>query len=310
MTDRFLTYLRHELNSSPHTVEAYGRDLRQWQAYVTSEGKYEFRPAEVTSSDLRQWVLGLARSGDSTRTVRRKMQAVRAFYKWMLRCGAVASNPAADVALPKLDKPLPVYVRPEETAAVIDEELDTEDFIAVRDRLIVDMLYSTGMRCSELLTLRDAAVDTRKGELKVLGKRNKERIIPFGQELTDMIALYRRLRDDLIESRAEEFFLRPTGEPLYRKLIYNVVHEALQGRAHAARLSPHTLRHSFATDMLNNGADLNAVQHLLGHASLATTQVYTHISYRELKQNYRTAHPRALKKGDQDHGSKNSSHPF
>lgn len=298
MIDRFLTYLRHELNSSTHTVEAYGRDLRQWREYVTSSDRYEFRPSEVTPSDLRQWVLGLSRGGDSNRTVRRKVQAIRAFYKWMLRCGMVSSNPAAEVALPKLDKPLPVYVRPEETAAVIDDHLPTDDFIAVRDRLIVDMLYSTGMRCSELLTLRDAAVDTRKGELKVLGKRNKERIIPFGQELTDMIALYRQLRTDLIECPAEEFFLRPTGEPLYRKLIYNVVHTALQGRAHAARLSPHTLRHSFATDMLNNGADLNAVQQLLGHASLATTQVYTHISYRELKQNYQTAHPRALKKGD------------
>ena len=113
MIDRFLTYLRHELNSSPHTVEAYGRDLRQWREYATSSDRYEFRPSEVTPSDLRQWVLGLSRGGDSNRTVRRKVQAIRAFYKWMLRCGMVSSNPAAEVALPKLDKPLPVYVRPE-----------------------------------------------------------------------------------------------------------------------------------------------------------------------------------------------------
>ena len=308
MISVFLTYLRHELNSSPHTVEAYGRDLRQWWDFVTSGGKYEMTPDRVDASEIRQWVLSLARSGDTPRTVRRKVQSVRALYKWLLKRGVVTSNPAADVALPKLDKPLPVYVRAEETAAVIDAEIDGDDFVEVRNRLIINMLYSTGMRCSELQGLKDVWVDTRKGELKVLGKRNKERIIPFGPELSSMISHYRQLRNDLTGSPTELFFVRPTGEPLYRKLIYNVVHNELAGAAHAPRLSPHTLRHSFATDMLNNGADLNAVQHLLGHASLATTQIYTHISYRELQQNYKTAHPRAQK--NNNHGSKNSSNPL
>ena len=160
------------------------------------------------------------------------------------------------------------------------------------------MIYSTGLRCSEIQGLMDKDVDTARGELKVLGKRNKERIIPFGKELSDMITTYRKLRDDTVGTTApNEFFVRESGEPLYRKLIYNVVHKALAGNTVASRQSPHVLRHSFATDMLNNGADLYAVQQLLGHQSLATTQVYTHITYRELKQNYQQAHPRALKKG-------------
>ncbi len=160
------------------------------------------------------------------------------------------------------------------------------------------MIYSTGLRCSEIQGLMDKDVDTARGELKVLGKRNKERIIPFGKELSDMITTYRKLRDGTVGSTCQnEFFVRESGEPLYRKLIYNVVHKALAGNTVASRQSPHVLRHSFATDMLNNGADLYAVQQLLGHQSLATTQVYTHITYRELKQNYQQAHPRALKKG-------------
>lgn len=292
----FLNYLEFELRSSANTVDAYRRDLRQWIEAETSAGRHEFRPTEIRPSDLRLWVLSLARSGDSPRTVRRKMQSVRAFYRWMLRTGRAAVNPAASVALPKLDRPLPVYVRPEETAALLDVEVPADDFTAVRNQLILDMFYSTGMRCSELLNLQDAAVDVRKGELKVRGKRNKDRVIPFGTELSEMITNYRTLRDSTAGiPPTGEFFVRPDGRPLYRKLIYNVVHEAMEGTVHAARLSPHVLRHSFATDMLNNGADLNAVQQLLGHASLATTQVYTHITYRELQQNYRQAHPRAKK---------------
>lgn len=291
----FLSYLEHELRSSAHTVEAYSRDLAQWYDSETSGGSRDFRPATVTPSDIRLWLLSIARSGDSPRTVRRKVQSIRAFYRWMMRKGYASTNPAAAVALPKLEKPLPVYVRPEETAAMLDEQIDENDFRAVRDRLIVDMLYSTGIRCSELMTLADAAVDTAKGELKVRGKRNKDRVIPFGSELAEMIEHYRTLRRATAGTAAAEFFVRETGEPMYRKLIYNVVHSAMQGTVHAGRLSPHVLRHSFATDMLNNGAGLNAVQQLLGHASLATTQVYTHITYRELKQNYTTAHPRAKK---------------
>ena len=207
------------------------------------------------------------------------------------------SNPATDITLAKIDKALPVYIRQSETNSILSDDWDKDDYLETRNRLIILMFYSTGIRCSELITLLDCNVDTVRGELKVLGKRNKERIIPFGKELSDMITLYRQLRDDIVELPEPQFFLRPTGEPLYRTMVYNIVHRTLAGRVHSTRQSPHVLRHSFATDMLNNGADINAVQQILGHQSLATTQMYTHITYRELKHNYELAHPRALKKG-------------
>ncbi|ROT13345.1 recombinase [Muribaculaceae bacterium Isolate-105 (HZI)] len=295
MIDDFLTYLRCELNYSPHTVDAYRRDLTGWRDDTTSGGRYAFDPASVTLLDLREWIFSLSKRGSSPRTVRRKVQALRAFYRWMMRCRGLQANPAAELTLPKLEKPLPVFVRPEETESVLNEEVDMTDFEQVRDRLIVDMLYTTGMRCSELTGLTDAGVDLTRGELKVHGKRNKDRLIPFGKELADMIRHYQTLRNNTA-GRSELFFVRSDGRPLYRKLVYNVVYRALQPTT-ALRRSPHVLRHSFATDMLNDGADINAVRRLLGHESLSTTQIYTHITYRELQQNYQQAHPRALKKG-------------
>lgn len=295
MIGQFLDYLRFELGYSQNTVDAYRRDLSQWEQEVTSGGKYDFRPETVTLSDIRFWVLSLSRDGATPRTVRRKVQALRAFYKWMMRFKGLKANPAAEVVLPKLDKPLPVHIRQEETIAAIEAPFDNADFEAVRDSLILDMLYSTGMRCSELTSLLDSSVDTSKAELRVRGKRNKDRIIPFGRDLAERIVAYRELKDQTVGRDTDEFFVRPDGRPLYRKLVYNVVHSSLSGTAHATRLSPHVLRHSFATDMLNNGADLDAVRNLLGHESLATTQIYTHITYRDLKNSYQQAHPRAKK---------------
>lgn len=296
MTEDFLTYLRCELNSSTNTVTAYRKDLEQWQDFCMRTFSPAFDPAALTTAQLRQWILSIARGGAGTATIRRKIQTLRAFYRYLLRIGTVESNPAADLALPKLPKPLPVFVRQEETNAAIDLPV-ADNFEAVRDHLILLTLYSTGMRCSELTTLRDSAVNTATRELKVLGKRNKERIIPFGEELARNINHYRSLRNSTVGNSAAEFFVRATGEPLNRRQVYAIVHSALAPIAHASRLSPHVLRHSFATDMLNNGADLTAVQQLLGHASLATTQIYTHITYKELQQNYQHAHPRAIKKG-------------
>ena len=300
LTDEFLRYIRLELAMSPNTCEAYRRDLERWRQFaVGSRDLSEFSPMTATASDIRLWVASLARDGLTQRTIRRKVQSLRAFFNYLMRHHGLASNPAAEVTLAPLPKPLPVYVRQAETEAMIESGADEadDDFFTVRDRLIVDMLYSTGMRCSELIDLLDRNVDTSRCELKVVGKRNKERIIPFGEELKDMITDYRTIRDDIAPG-TDNFFVRPTGEPLYRKAVYNIVHRRMADSGiHADRLSPHVLRHSFATDMLNNGADINAVQQLLGHQSLATTQVYTHITYRELKLNYQLAHPRAKRKG-------------
>lgn len=296
MIEAFLKYLSHELAKSPATVAAYRSDLKQWSDFATAHGKYELAPMSTGVDDLRLWVASLAKNGCSQRTIRRKVQSLRAFFHYLMKVHGMAENPAADLEPARIPKHLPVIVKPAETAAMLNEDIDRGDFTEVRNRLIVLMIYCTGMRCSEVVGLKDVNVDTNKGELKVLGKRNKERIIPFGEELTDMITIYRSLRKNHPGGNAP-FFVRPDGEPLYRKLVYDVVHNAMSGTVHATRLSPHVLRHSFATDMLNNGANLTAVQQLLGHQSLATTQIYTHVSYRDISNNYKLAHPRALKKG-------------
>lgn len=297
MIDAFLRHIATEQGLSANTVAAYRRDLLQWRDYATDSGHYDLRPETTSPSDLRQWIASLSRQGISQSSIKRKLQALRAFFRYMMQRHGLASNPAAMVISPKMPKRLPVYVRPEETAALIDVEVDPDDVIAVRDRLIINMFYSTGIRCSELIDLKDCNVDTVKGELKVHGKRNKDRIVPFGHDLGNMIQQYRTLRDSMTPPVGDSFFTRQSGEPLYRRLVYRLVHDSMDGTVHAQRRSPHVLRHSFATDMLNAGADLTAVQQLLGHQSLTATQIYTHISYRELKQNYQLAHPRAQKKG-------------
>lgn len=306
LIEQFLDYLRLELNYSKLTVDAYRADLKAWSRFATGDKPEELNPMDVTTSDLRLWIASLAREGNSPRTIRRKASALRAFFRFLMRRHGLASNPASGLTLAKIPKDLPVYVRPEDTARILDDSAaeTSDDFSEVRDRLIVDILYSTGIRCSELVGLLDVDADTAKGELKVLGKRNKERIIPIGPELMQSIDRYRRLRDSSPSTsispsdREAPLMVRDDGRPIYRRMVYTVVHRALsEGNVHASRLSPHVLRHSFATDMLNAGAPISSVQQLLGHASLASTQIYTHVTYSELKHNYQLAHPRALKKG-------------
>lgn len=312
LVEEFLSYVRLELNYSPLTVDAYRRDLTQWAEFATGnigEGRKALDSLvamDITTNDLRQWIGSLARNGCTPRTIRRKASALRAFFRYLMRNHGLKANPASNLTLSRPAKDLPVYIRPNETEKLLSEMPDdsTSDFNDLRDKLIVEMFYSTGMRCQELVDLLDINVDTSRGELKVHGKRNKERIIPFGARLGESIKAYRNLRDSdeatavSVSDNEARFFVRKNGEPIYRKLAYNVVHNTLSlGGVHATKLSPHVLRHSCATDMLNNGAPLSSVQQLLGHASLASTQVYTHITYRELKQIYQLAHPRALKKG-------------
>ena len=293
--DKYLQYIKLELNLSRHTQVAYGNDLRQWEAFLT-QGDTELDVTSVTTSDIRAWMLHLSSEGDGARTLRRKLQAVRALYKWLMINGEVTQNPAAEVEMAHIPKRLPQMVRESSVDTVIDSDIDENDFDEVRNRLIVMMLYETGMRRDELIGLLDHNVDTAKGELKVHGKRDKDRIIPFGTELAQYIDSYRALRDK-ITACGDRFFVRSNGEALYPMLVYRVVKSRLGEAGVTSKRSPHVLRHTFATAMLNNGASLNSVKELLGHESLATTQIYTHVTFSELKKNYKLAHPRALKKG-------------
>lgn len=292
--DSFLTYIRCELNESARTVMSYGYDLRQWEAFTAEAFGQSFDPLQVVLNDVRQWVAALSAEGKSQRTIRRKVQTLRALYHYLMKRGLVQGNPAEELTMARMPKTLPGVIRPEDLEKLIDSPYDHTDFLSTRNRLIITLLYSTGMRASELIGLLDIDVDARKGELKVLGKRNKERIIPFGNELTDMISLYRTLRPS---GSAPQLFVEEDGSALTYPHLNAIVKGELIGRVRSPRHTAHALRHSFATDMLNSGAEITAVQQLMGHASLAATQIYTHLSYRELQHNYQLAHPRAQKKG-------------
>lgn len=291
--ESFLQYIRCELNLSAHTVLAYSTDLKQWEDFTIENFGEDYNPLKVDTNDLRMWVASMASSGISSRSIRRKIQTIRALYKYLVKRRGAKANPAAELIPAPIRKRLPSVIKPDELARILDEDYDASNLNEVRNRLIVNMLYATGMRASELTTLRESGVDNVRRELRVLGKRNKERVIPYGGELANLIEVYRALRpaaDDDI------FFVDDNGQPISYANLLKIVHSQLDGRVSASKRSPHILRHSFATDMLNGGADITAVQKLLGHTSLATTQIYTHLSYKELVNNYQLAHPRAQKK--------------
>ncbi|MGM9857623.1 MAG: tyrosine-type recombinase/integrase [Candidatus Limisoma sp.] len=292
--ESFLKYIRCELNYSAHTVLSYEEDLSQFALFLASEGD-DIDPALVTTDDVRMWVHHLSQKGFAVSSIRRKLQSLRAFYRFLHDRGEVKVSPVADVPLAKMPKHLPEYVVPRRMDVVLDEDIDESDFVAVRNKLVVAMFYETGMRRAEMLALKDYDIDVERGELKVHGKRNKDRIIPFCGELKRLIDIYRPLRAKVANGE-DAFILTEKGMPAYPGLLYRIVTRNLSSVTSGKR-SPHVLRHSYASAMLNNGAGINSVKELLGHESIATTQIYTHITYSELKQNYKHAHPRALKKG-------------
>lgn len=295
MIDRFLTYLRCELNYSAHTVRAYEGDLTMLADFVTGGKPEEFDPATVTLSDLRAWIADQGANGLSPRTLRRRTLATRSFFRYLRRTSLIDTNPAADIPLPRLPQPLPTFVREQEMEAILSpEEFDTDDFAVFRDKLIIELLYSTGMRRAELLALKDHDLDTRKGEVKIIGKRNKQRLVPLAPLLCHHIDTYRRLRDAQFGA-SQSFLLTDRGAAMNNLALSRIVKIQLASTT-ASRKTPHVLRHSFATALVRHDAGLDSVKELLGHSSLSTTQIYTHLSFSELQHNYQLAHPRAAKK--------------
>ena len=292
LIDSFLEYLRLERNYSERTIVSYETDLREFEEYFQEvDAGLDFK--KIDADIVRRWMVHLMDEGRAATSVNRKLSTLRSFYRFLLRRKEVVINPMLKVVGPKKKKPLPFFVREKDMDRLLDGSLFEEGFEGCRDRLILEMFYATGMRLSELIGLNDADVDFSAKLIKVTGKRNKQRLIPFGDELAKDLLIYIKVRNETMPQGAEAFFVLKDGHRMYPMAVYRIVKRNLSKVVTLKKRSPHVLRHTFATAMLNDRAELRAVKELLGHESLVTTEVYTHATFEELKKVYEQAHPRA-----------------
>ena len=293
MIEKFLDYLKYERNRSELTVQSYERSLREFESYFKNrEGQLSWE--SIDSDVIRDWMESLMDKGDMASTVNRCLSAVRSFYRFALSRRLVKHDPSHVVKGPKKQKPLPQFVRENEMDRLLDiKEMWGSQYKDVRARTIIITFYSTGVRLAELVGLNTADVDFTSHQLKVTGKRNKQRIIPFGAELEKELKNYIALRDAEVGHATDPLFTSEKGERIKRSQVEKLVKDHLSQVTTLKKRSPHVLRHSFATAMLNNGAGLESVRKLLGHESVATTEIYTHTTFEQLKKVYKNAHPRA-----------------
>lgn len=290
MLEKFLDYLRFERNFSKHTIISYRNDLEQFTAFLKRTYEIE-KQEEATTSMIRSWMAEMMQEKISARSVIRKASALRTFYHFLLKVGVITLDPMVKISAPKMPSRLPVFVTQGDIGVLFREIEFPKTFVGIRDRLIMEMFYATGIRLSELITMKDANVNIFNLTIKVFGKRAKERIIPIPGIIKEYITLYRNERDSL-GLKGEYFFVDEKGGELFEKKVYLIVHNYLGMVTTVHKKSPHVLRHTFATHLLDNGADINSVKELLGHANLSATQVYTHNSLEKLKNVYKQAHPR------------------
>ena len=305
MIRKFLDYIAIEKRYSVRTVGEYGDDLKAWCAFLGWEVS-DFDPTKLDSDDVKAWMIDMLDKGLSPRSVKRRLSAVKSLYKFLLRLGIVKVDITRAIVAPKTDKPLPIYFREGEMEAVkVHQERDwnedmseEEQLVHLRDYLIIEMLYQTGMRRAELVGVKDEDVDVERGQVRVFGKRAKERIIPMGDGLCELIKEYREKKNNFLGDRGVvgTFLVRQYKNSEWGAMdvhtLYNIVRARMGEVSTLKKHSPHVLRHTFATTMLNNGADIRTIQSLLGHASLAATQVYTHATFEQMKEVYKAAHPR------------------
>lgn len=297
MVERYLTYISAEKRYSKLTVNAYKNDIEQFIVFF----KEQYDESNILSTDLnilRTYIVFLIEEGLEESTLHRKFSALKSFFKYCVKQGCIEVNPVNSLKLPKKNKRLPAFVEESKIDDILSADLNFLDFKEVRDYLILALFYATGLRLAELINLKDAWVDLELRQIKVLGKRNKERIIPLPKVLCENIITYRSLRENelrqvLAKVGEDNFFITNKGKPMSRTYIYRLVNSSLKANTNLAKCSPHVLRHTFATHMLNNGASLSAIKDLLGHSSLASTQVYTHNTIERLKSAYKQAHPKA-----------------
>ena len=292
LIEAFLDYIRLERNYSNKTVLAYQEDLIQFVAFIQEE-IFLASPIDVTSELIREWIVSLMDKGYKPSSINRKLSTLRSFYKYLLRKRLIDKDPLRKVVAPKKKKSLPVFIKESDMNRLLDDSDFGDGFKACRDKLIIEIFYATGMRVSELIGLDDSDIDLIRSVISVIGKRNKQRLIPFDEFIKDEVRKYIDMRDLLDVKRTTAFFIKEDGERIYHGLVYNLVRRNLSKVVTQKKRSPHVLRHSFATAMLNNEAELGVIKDLLGHASLAATEVYTHTTFEELKKVYKQAHPRA-----------------
>ena len=296
----FLDYLKYEKRYSHHTIISYETDLRDFDNYIHNQyGDTKLK--EINHGFIRGWLAGLKGNGLTSKSINRKISTLRSFFKYLLRTGKLEISPMANVMAPKNAKRLPVYIKEQETKELMRALSGaTEDWKTLNAKMLIILFYNTGMRLSELINLREKQLDFGRFQIKVLGKGNKERIIPVSKGLVKSIDDYRQLKkkefvgkDSFGEKTGETLLVTEKGKKLYPKYAYLLVRQYLGEAGTLDKKSPHVLRHTFATHLMNGGADLNAVKELLGHSSLASTQIYTHNSIEKLKNVYKKAHPKA-----------------
>lgn len=292
LTDSFLDYLLYERNYAESTVKRYQMDILELQKFGEEQIE-ELTPSGVDAELIREWIISMMDRGCAPATINRKLSSLRTYYKFLLRRGEVEVDPLQKITGPKKTKPLPVFLREKDMDRLLDDIDFGEGFEGCRDHMIIEMFYATGMRLSELIGLDDEDVDFSTSLIKVTGKRNKQRLIPFDEELKRSMREYVNVRNEAVPVRSDAFFVRENGKRLYPSIVSSLVKRNLSKVVTVKKRSPHVLRHTFATAMLNNGADLGSIKELLGHESLATTEIYTHTTFEELKKVYNQAHPRA-----------------
>ncbi len=288
----YLSYLECELNRSDRTVGSYAEDLYSFERYFRSLD--DGLAWENIDGDIaRGWLESMVDQGNSPATVARRLSALKGFYKFALSRGMVDEDPVHGLKGPKRDKLLPQFLKESEMDRLLDSELWHDDFAGKRDRLILMILYETGVRLSELIGLNDEAVDLLGCKMKVTGKGNKQRVVPFGEELKRALSEYQKLRDEVVVRKNKALLVSDSGSRMHPERIRKLVGENLSRVCSLKKKSPHVLRHTFATAMLNHGADIESLKQLLGHSRLTTTEIYTHTTFEQLKRVYTEAHPRA-----------------